>query len=158
MRAAVLTKLGAPLEIFDGISVPNLGVGQVLVKIAYSGVCHSQVMEAKGGRGHDRWLPHMLGHEATGRVISTGSGVTKVVTGDLVVLGWIKGQGCEAGGCQYICDELKRRGGSVSPDSKEFGTLIDGFSEALCGRGDARWQAYFLVMTCEGIVDDALGE
>ncbi|HAG73609.1 MAG TPA: acetoin dehydrogenase [Gammaproteobacteria bacterium] len=114
MRAAVLTKLGAPLEIFDGISVPNLGVGQALVKIAYSGVCHSQVMEAKGGRGHDRWLPHMLGHEATGRVISTGSGVTKVVTGDLVVLGWIKGQGCEAGGCQYICDELKINAGGVT--------------------------------------------
>jgi hypothetical protein len=57
-----------------------------------------------------------------------------------------------------ICDELKSRGGSVNPESKEFGALIDGFSEALCGRGDARWQAYFLVMTCESIVDDALSE
>ena len=57
-----------------------------------------------------------------------------------------------------ICDELKRRGGSVSPDSKEFGTLIDGFSEALCGRGDARWKAYFLVMTCEEIVLHALSQ
>jgi hypothetical protein len=57
-----------------------------------------------------------------------------------------------------ICDELKRRGGSVSPDSKEFSALIDGFSEALCGRGGPRWQAYFLVVTCEGIVDDVLSE
>lgn len=101
MRSAVLTALGQPLEIVDGIVPPDLRAGQVLVKIAYSGVCQSQVMEASGNRGADRWLPHMLGHEATGRVISIGKDVSKVNVGDLVVLGWIKGSGCEAGGCQY---------------------------------------------------------
>jgi S-(hydroxymethyl)glutathione dehydrogenase/alcohol dehydrogenase len=114
MRAAVLTKLGSPLEIMDGIAVPDLRAGQVLVKLAYSGVCHSQVMEANGARGPDHWLPHMLGHEATGRVVSIGSAVTKVSTGDLVVLGWIKGQGCEAGGCQYLCDEVTINAGGVT--------------------------------------------
>ena len=69
MRAAVLTELGAPLQIMEDIVIPKLCWGQVLVKLAYSGVCHSQVMEVKGERGHDRWLPHMLGHEATGRVV-----------------------------------------------------------------------------------------
>ena len=101
MRSAVLTAPGQPLEIIDGIAVPDLRLGQVLVKLAYSGVCHSQVMEASGGRGADHWLPHMLGHEATGRVIETGPEVNKVAVGDLVVLGWIKGAGHEAGGCQY---------------------------------------------------------
>lgn len=114
MRAAVLTEIGAPLEIIDGISIPDLRAGQVLVKLAYSGVCHSQVMEANGGRGHDRWLPHMLGHEATGRVVATGSNVTKVLVGDLVVLGWIKGKGCEAGGSQYLCGKMTINAGGVT--------------------------------------------
>ena len=114
MRAAVLSQLGSPLEIMDGISIPEISAGQVLVKLAFSGVCHSQVMEASGARGPDYWLPHMLGHEATGRVVSIGSSVTKVSKGDLVVLGWIKGQGCEAGGCQYRCDGITINAGGVT--------------------------------------------
>ena len=101
IQAAVLTELAKPLEIYDGIAVPELKPGQVFVKIAYSGVCMSQVMEQSGARGADPWIPHMLGHEATGRVVSTGSEVVKVAPGDLVVLGWIKGEGAECGGCQY---------------------------------------------------------
>ena len=114
MRAAVLTELGAPLQIMEDIVIPELRSGQVLVKLAYSGVCHSQVMEVNGERGPDRWLPHMLGHEATGRVVSTGSAVTKVLVGDLVVLGWIKGQGCEAGGSQYSHQKMKINAGGVT--------------------------------------------
>jgi len=101
MKAAVLTKLGSPLEIIDGIKIPTLKYGQVLVKVFYSGVCHSQLMEARGHRGKDDWLPHLLGHEGTGEVIEIGDGVTKVKPGDLVVLGWIKGDGIEAGGSTY---------------------------------------------------------
>jgi S-(hydroxymethyl)glutathione dehydrogenase/alcohol dehydrogenase len=101
MKAAVLTELGAPLEIIDGIKIPELKYGQVLVKIFYSGVCHSQLMEARGNRGKDAWLPHLLGHEGTGEVVSIGDGVTKVKPGDHVVLGWIKGDGIEAGGSTY---------------------------------------------------------
>ena len=114
MRAAVLTELGAPLQIMEDIVIPELRSGQVLVKLAYSGVCHSQVMEVKGERGPDRWLPHMLGHEATGRVVSTGPAVTKVLVKDLVVLGWIKGKGCEAGGCQYSHKKMKINAGGVT--------------------------------------------
>lgn len=114
IRAAVLTKIGAPLEVMEDIAVPDLRAGQVLVKLAYSGVCHSQVMEASGGRGPDRWLPHMLGHEATGRVISTGPEVTKVASGDLVVLGWIKGMGYEAGGCHYPHGDFTINAGGVT--------------------------------------------
>jgi S-(hydroxymethyl)glutathione dehydrogenase / alcohol dehydrogenase len=114
MRAAVLGELGKPLEILDGIVVPELCHGQVLVKLAYSGVCHSQIMEVSGGRGTDSWLPHMLGHEATGRVVSTGSGVSKVATGDMVVLGWIKGQGCNVAGCQYSHKGRVINAGSVT--------------------------------------------
>ena len=100
-KAAVLTRLGAPLEIIEGIKIPILKPGQVLVQMHYSGVCHSQLMEARGLRGKDPWLPHMLGHEGTGKVLKVGSSVTKAKVGDSVVLGWIKGAGLDAGGAQY---------------------------------------------------------
>lgn len=101
IKAAVLEALNEPLAIYDDIEVPELKVGQVLVKIQYAGLCHSQLMEARGGRGEDNYLPHMLGHEGVGEVISIGQDVNKLVNGDKVVLGWIKGQGLDAGGCVY---------------------------------------------------------
>lgn len=100
--AAVLTKLGEPLEIIEGIEIPELRNGQVLVRVFYTGVCHSQVMEARGRRGEDPYLPHMMGHEGSGEVIATGVGVSKINVGDRVVLGWIKGKGIEAGGAKFI--------------------------------------------------------
>lgn len=99
--AAVLTELGEPLELINNIEVPALQSGQVLVEMAYAGVCHSQLMEVKGKRGPDKYLPHLLGHEGTGMVVDTGPGVTGFKPGDRVVLGWIKGAGINAGGTQY---------------------------------------------------------
>lgn len=99
--AAVLTETNRPLSIQPSIKVPRLKLGQVLVKVKYAGLCHSQVMEARGKRGEDRFLPHMLGHEGSGEVVAVGEGVSKVAVGDLVVLGWIRGEGLDAGGTQY---------------------------------------------------------
>lgn len=101
MRAAVLHQLDQPLRIESGIEVPELRSGQVLVSLAYSGVCHSQLMEARGRRGPDRYLPHMLGHEGSGTVLEIGNAVTKVGPGDKVILGWMKGNGIDAGGTVY---------------------------------------------------------
>ena len=56
-----------------------------------------------------------------------------------------------------VLDELKRRGHSVDPKSKEFEKIISDFSEALWGRGNYRWQAYFVVATCEDIVSHVVG-
>ena len=65
IRAAVLREIGAPLCV-EEVEIPKLERGQVLVKIAFSGVCRSQLMEVRGGRGVDEWLPHLLGHEGAG--------------------------------------------------------------------------------------------
>lgn len=99
--AVVLKELNKPLELIKGIQFPALKSGQALIKIFYAGLCHSQVMEARGHRGKDPYLPHMLGHEGTGEVVAVGDGVTKVAPGDYVVMTWIKGTGQEAGGCCY---------------------------------------------------------
>lgn len=102
IRAAVLEELGKPLVIKE-VELPELLHGQVLVKIFFSGMCRSQLMEARGGRGGDPWLPHLLGHEGSGIVVAAGDGVTKVKPGDEVILGWVKGEGLDAPGAKYKC-------------------------------------------------------
>jgi len=101
MTAAVLRELNKPLFITSDVEIPDLAKGQVLVHLAFSGVCHSQLMEARGLRGEDHFLPHLLGHEGTGRVEAIGAGVTKVKPGDWVILGWIKSNGLDGGGITY---------------------------------------------------------
>jgi S-(hydroxymethyl)glutathione dehydrogenase/alcohol dehydrogenase len=98
--AAILVELGRPLELVD-LEIPALKLGQVLVEIVYSGVCHTQVMEARGLRGADRFLPHCLGHEGSGIVREMGGNVSRVQAGDRVVLSWIKGNGADVPGTQY---------------------------------------------------------
>jgi S-(hydroxymethyl)glutathione dehydrogenase/alcohol dehydrogenase len=96
MRAAILTELRAPLTVTEIELPPALDVGQVLVKILYSGICGSQLGEIDGAKGEDRYLPHLLGHEGCGTVLATGPGVRQVKVGDRVVLHWRKGAGIEA--------------------------------------------------------------
>lgn len=96
MKAAILVEQKKPLVI-DEVELPaDLSCGQVLVKVAYSGICGSQLGEIDGAKGPDAYLPHLLGHEASGHVIATAPGVKKVKTGDHVVLHWMKGSGIEA--------------------------------------------------------------
>jgi S-(hydroxymethyl)glutathione dehydrogenase / alcohol dehydrogenase len=111
--AALLVQTGAPLVLAE-IDIPALKPGQVLVEIAYSGACGTQVMEWRGDKGEDKWVPHCLGHEGTGTVLETGSAVTKVKAGDKVVLSWIRGSGIEAGGAVYAWGEKKVNAGGVT--------------------------------------------
>lgn len=96
MKAAILVEQHKPLVI-DQIELPRtLEVGQVLVKIHCSGVCGSQLGEIDGAKGEDKYLPHLLGHEASGIVEGIGPGVRHVQPGDHVVLHWRKSQGIES--------------------------------------------------------------
>lgn len=96
MQAAILVHQKQPLVI-DKVSLPkSLDVGQVLVKIHFSGICGSQLGEIDGVKGEDKYLPHLLGHEASGEVLAVGAGVRHVKPKDKVVLHWRKGLGIEA--------------------------------------------------------------
>ena len=88
MKAAILRKIGKPLSVED-LEVPELKNSQVLVRLKYSGVCRSQLMEVEGKRGPDYWLPHLLGHEGAGFVEAIGESVTKVKVGDRVGVSWL---------------------------------------------------------------------
>lgn len=98
--AAVLVEPQRPLVLAE-LEIPELRPGQVLVKIAVSGVCHTQLLEWQGYRGEDLYLPHCLGHEASGSVLDVGQGVSKVKKGDQVILSWIKGSGSNVPGTVY---------------------------------------------------------
>ena len=97
MKAAVLTELKVPLRIAELTMPDALAVGQVLVKIHFSGICGSQLGEIDGAKGDDKYLPHLLGHEASGTVLAVGAGVRFVKPGNKVVLHWRKGAGIEGG-------------------------------------------------------------
>ena len=112
-EAALLVQTGTPL-VLASIGIPALKPGQVLVEIAYSGACGTQVMEWRGDKGEDKWVPHCLGHEGSGTVLETGGSVTKVKAGDKVVLSWIRGCGIEAGGATYDWDGRKVNAGGVT--------------------------------------------
>ena len=87
-KAAILAKSRKPL-IVDEIALPDsLGVGQVLVKVLYSTICGAQLNEIAAAKGPDKFLPHLLGHEASAEVLEIGPGVTNVKPGDTVVLHW----------------------------------------------------------------------
>ena len=114
LKAAVLYQTSQPLVIEDGIEIPGLRPGQVLVKVAFSGLCHSQLMEVQGKRGKDTYLPHMLGHEGSGIIVRIGDGVSKVRPGDKVILGWIKGSGMDVPGAQFRKGDVTINAGGVT--------------------------------------------
>ncbi|MFI0811777.1 zinc-binding dehydrogenase [Streptomyces echinatus] len=85
VRAAVLPAIGAPLEI-TGIELPDPAPGQVRVRLAAAGVCHSDLSLTDGTMRVP--VPAVLGHEGAGTVVAVGEGVTHVSPGAPVVLNW----------------------------------------------------------------------
>ena len=98
--AAILVEQRKPLVI-DEVEVPALKRGQVLVEIQATRVCGSQIGEIDGVKGPDKFLPHLLGHEAGAVVLEVGPEVTHVAPGDRVVCHWRPGAGIDAGGSVY---------------------------------------------------------
>lgn len=96
MKAAILIQQGAPLVLADLELPKELGFGQVLVEVHYSGICGSQIGEMDGVKGEDQFLPHLLGHEGSGMVLEIGPGVKRVQKGDSVVLHWRKAEGIQS--------------------------------------------------------------
>jgi S-(hydroxymethyl)glutathione dehydrogenase / alcohol dehydrogenase len=94
-KAAILAQSREPLVV-DEIALPEtLGVGQVLVKVLYSTICGAQLNEIAAAKGPDKFLPHLLGHEASAQVVEIGLGVTTVKPADTVVLHWRPSQGIQ---------------------------------------------------------------
>lgn len=116
-NAAVLFKVNSPLQKVK-LKIPKLNKYQVLVKLYYTSVCKSQLMEIYDGRNNRKWLPHLLGHEASGEVISTGNGVKSFKKNDKVILTWIKTNLKESDNPIYKLKNKKINSGKVTTFSE----------------------------------------
>lgn len=120
VQAVVVSGPDLVPEVRD-IVVPDLGAGDVWVRIAAAGVCHSDLSMINGTFSPD--FPLVLGHEASGIVSEVGSEVDKVAVGDHVVVNWAAACRecwfCEQGE-PWLCTQVE---GVVSPVG---GALADG--------------------------------
>jgi S-(hydroxymethyl)glutathione dehydrogenase/alcohol dehydrogenase len=87
-KAAILVESRKPL-IVDEIRLPDaLEHAQVLVRVQTSSICGAQINEIDAVEGEDKFLPHLLGHEALAKVIQIGPGVVSCREGDTVIMHW----------------------------------------------------------------------
>jgi S-(hydroxymethyl)glutathione dehydrogenase/alcohol dehydrogenase len=107
MRACVLREPGRPPAV-ETVHLEPPRAGEVLVRVAAAGVCHSDIHLADGLLGAGRW-PMVLGHEGAGVIESVGDGVTHVARGDHVVFCLVASCGqCEAcrSGRRTLCEPV----------------------------------------------------
>ncbi|MHC5111219.1 MAG: zinc-binding dehydrogenase [Planctomycetota bacterium] len=111
MKAAVLHE-GGKLAIED-IPVPKATAGQVLIKVAACGVCHTDLHYIEHGVPTFKKPPIVLGHEASGTVAEIGEGVTGFSTGQPVLIPAVLTCGrCSACrlGRENICSDMTMLG------------------------------------------------
>ena len=104
LKGAVYVGPNEPLEVRDLTISDQPGRGEVLVKLAASGVCHSDLHVIDGD--WDVAPPIVMGHEGAGVVVSVGEGVHDLDVGDHVILSWLPSCGrCEfcAAGRSSLC-------------------------------------------------------
>ena len=112
-KAAILEKIKKDLKIIK-LKLKNPQKNQVLIKLKYSGVCRSQIMEIDGKRENKKWLPHMLGHEGTGIIIKLGPNVKNFKIGDRVFLSWIKKNKKDCDEINFFCKDKKVNAGKIT--------------------------------------------
>jgi propanol-preferring alcohol dehydrogenase len=123
MKAAVVRELGRPLRIEDA-PVPEVGAGQVLVKIEACGVCHTDLHAVSGDWPVKPNPPFIPGHEGVGYVAEVGPGVRHVKAGDRVGIPWLYSAcgHCEhcLGGWETLCESQQNTGYSVNGGFAEY--------------------------------------
>jgi propanol-preferring alcohol dehydrogenase len=122
MRAAVFYGPYQPLRVED-VPVPVLNAGEVLVKVAACGLCHTDLHYIDHGVPTVKPPPMILGHETSGTVVVAGSGTGAIKEGDRVLLPAILTCGhCAA--CRYgrenICQNMRMFGNDVDGAYAEY--------------------------------------
>ena len=133
-KAAVYTGIGKPLEIRDcEVDAPR--VGEVKLRMAASGVCHSDLSVMRGIQTAD--APMVLGHEGAGVVQELGPGVTEVAVGDHVVISWVP----QCGTC-YTCRRGQPELCEIGDPFAAAGGLLDGTTRITSGGEKIRQMAF----------------
>lgn len=126
MKAAVLRALAEPLSV-EELPTPEIAAGEVLIKVAACGVCHSDLHLVRG-----EWdllkpitkIPLIPGHEVAGTVAAVGQGVEGFSIGDKVGVPWLH---FTCGECEYcragretLCGKQQVTGCTVDGGFAEF--------------------------------------
>ncbi|MAR89693.1 MAG: S-(hydroxymethyl)glutathione dehydrogenase/class III alcohol dehydrogenase [Pseudomonadota bacterium] len=82
-RAAVAWEAGKPLSI-EEVDLQGPKAGEVMVKLAATGVCHTDAYTLSGADPEGNF-PAIMGHEGAGEVVEVGPGVSSVAVGDHVI-------------------------------------------------------------------------
>lgn len=130
MRAAVLVQHGQPLQIVD-LPVPTPGKGEILIRLAASGVCHSDVHVWHGDTtASPPPDPYILGHEGVGHVAALGPEVEGWAVGDRAGAAWLHDT-CGT------CDLCRAGQESFCPNQRAHGYHVPGtFAEYVVVRAD----------------------
>jgi S-(hydroxymethyl)glutathione dehydrogenase/alcohol dehydrogenase len=125
MKAAIITEANKPFTVQD-VELDAPKAGEVRVKIAASGVCHSDYHVLNGTTQHP--MPVITGHEGAGVVESVGDGVSRIKVGDHVALSWTP----DCGECFY-CQRNQPNLCETFTEPIWNGVMLDGTSRV-------RWQ------------------
>jgi len=123
MKAAIARVFGEPLTIEEW-EVPDPRPDQILVKIAATGVCHTDLHAVKGDWPVKPTLPFIPGHEGVGVVAAVGRDVKRVKEGDRVGIPWLH---TACGYCPHcrtgwetLCASQQNTGYSVNGSFAEY--------------------------------------
>jgi alcohol dehydrogenase, propanol-preferring len=122
VKAAIFHGGHRPLEVQE-ILTPSAGPGELLVRVAACGVCHTDLHYIDHGTATFKTPPLVLGHEIAGVVAEVGTGVTRFTPGDRVLLPAVLPCGdctlCRTGR-ENICERSVMLGNNVDGGYAEF--------------------------------------
>src|SRR6185295_13688888 len=139
MRAMVLPALASldenpePLTLAE-LPVPEPGAGEIRIRIAACGVCHTELDEIEG-RMPPPSLPVVLGHQVVGRVDALGAGVAGIREGDRVGVAWIfsacsRCKYCREGN-ENLCPRFRATGRDADGGYAEWMTVPAAFAHPI---------------------------
>ena len=117
MKAAQISKAGGDWELVER-DIPEPGAGQVRVKVAACGICHSDAL-VKEGVWPGLQYPRVPGHEIAGQIDAVADNVTLWQKGQRVGVGW-------HGGHCFVCDQCRRGDFAMCVNRKVTGIDFDG--------------------------------
>ncbi|BAL81345.1 alcohol dehydrogenase [Caldisericum exile AZM16c01] len=136
MKAMFIEKIGRLEEtslVLREVEVPTPKDNEVLLKVSYCGVCHTEIDEIEGRRMPK--IPVIPGHEVVGYVVEKGKNVTNLEIGDRVGVAWIK-HAC--GKCEYcksgrenLCNEFVATGADEDGGYAEYMVVESSFAYKL---------------------------
>lgn len=133
MKAMILRSTGSlshdsqPLELVE-LPEPVPDRGEVLIKVAACGVCHTELDEIEGRTPPPR-LPVVPGHEIVGKVAQLGDGCKRFSLGDRVGIGWIHSS--SGADDENLSDAFRATGRDVNGGYAEFVAVAERYAYAI---------------------------